>query len=348
MYNQKWYESPFSDDSPIISSRVRFARNLKKYNFPSRLPADRAKMLINEVTSSIKNDAVSIADSFEKIDINSLTQIQLNSLMENHIISPEFVNTKQEKAVLVNNDHSVGIMINEEDHIRLQTITPGDKIDDAFNLANNIDNLIEESVEYAFDDVFGYLTACPTNTGTAMRSSFMLHIPALEMTGQLMNVIQTVNKFGMTIRGIYGEGSKSSGNIYQISNQITLGKSEEEIIAVLKNLTAQIIEQEKVLRNNLLADKTKSMENKIYRSYGVLSYCKKIDTKEAMLMLSDIRFGFNEGILNLPHPKKTIYNIMMNIQPGNLQRRAGRNLNEIEMETMRAEYIQQCLKETNS
>lgn len=339
----KWYESSFSDESPIISSRVRLARNLRKYNFPPKLTRESALELINEVTSSIKNDSVAIAADFEKVNINLLSQIQVNALLENHIISPEFFNSTSEKAVLVSKDESVDIMINEEDHIRMQAIFPGNNIDSAYELINNIDNLIEETVEYAYDNDFGYLTACPTNTGTAMRSSFMVHIPALEMTNQLMNIVQSINKFGFTVRGIYGEGSKSAGSIYQISNQMTMGKPEIEINALLKNVTSQVIEQEKACRGKLLSDKAQSLEDRIYRAYGILSYAKAIDVKEAMSLLSDIRLGYNEGILKLKRPRRTVYSIMMSIQPGNIQKYAHKAMTDAEMNIVRADYIRNCL-----
>lgn len=350
MANIKWYESPLSDNSIVISSRVRLARNVKKYPFPIMLSDELTESLINDVTFAIKKDvtAATIGNYFQKIDLKALSNTDMCCLLENHVVSPEFLNKQTKKGLLVKDDESIGIMINEEDHLRIQTIYPGDNITESYSLADNIDNLIEESVEYAFDKDLGYLTSCPTNVGTGMRVSLMFHIPALEMTGHLMNVINSITKFGMTVRGIYGEGSQPLGSIYQISNQLTIGKSEKEIISILMNAASQIIEQEKALRDKLFSDKTRELENRIYRSYGILSYVKKISAKDAMPLLSDIRLGYNTDILKLPHPNKTIYNIMMNIQPGNILKSASSVLSETERDVLRAEYIQKCLKNTEN
>ena len=343
MKQEKWYETQASDQDVVISSRVRLARNLRKYPFPTRLSDENATEMIHDVVSSIKNDRNAIGYYFDGIDMKGLSPMEQHSLLEKHIISPEFMNKTGEKALLLKDDESIGIMMNEEDHIRIQTIFPGETIDDGYDLADKVDNLIEEMLEYAYDKEFGYLTACPTNTGTGLRASMMLHIPVLEMSGQLMNIVQSITKFGLTVRGIYGEGSEPMGSIYQISNQVTLGKSEHEILSVLKSMTGQIIAQEKALQKRLLTDRSQELEDKIYRSFGTLAYAKKLTAKEAMSRLSDIRLGFNTGILHMPKPKETIYQMMMNVQPGNIQRLANKNLSELERDIFRARYIQDCL-----
>jgi protein arginine kinase len=345
MSDLKWYESPASDQNIIISSRVRLARNLKKYPFPVKLSEEGAARLIEDITGALEKETTEAPGGvFRRIDLEKAGVAEQNCLLENHMISPEFLSKQATKGLFVKADHSVGIMVNEEDHLRIQTIFPGDNIQDSYCVADRIDNLIEASAEYAFDKDFGYLTACPTNAGTGMRVSLMFHIPALEMTGQLMHLMNSIAKFGMTVRGLYGEGSKPLGSIYQISNQLTIGKSEKEIISILNNTAAKIIEQETALREKLFSDKSLELENRIYRSYGILSYCRKISAKEAMPMLSDLRLGLNAGILDVPRPKMPIYNIMMQIQPGNLEKNRGARGTETERDIFRAAYIQSCLK----
>jgi len=340
----KWYNSYDTDNNIVISSRIRLARNIKKYPFSSKLSEQKALELIDDVKKSIKDSRTSFGDSFEFINIKEKSDVEKYSLIENHSVSPELVNKDTPVSVLIKDDETVSIMINEEDHIRIQTVLPGYNIEKAWDLADKIDDLIEESVEYAFDEDYGYLTSCITNIGTGMRASFMIHIPLIEMCGQVRNISQAINKFGMTLRGIYGEGSESLGSIYQISNQVTLGKSEKEIIEALKNVTNQIIEQENNLRNEMIREHKIDFEDKIFRSYGVLTNCRKISSKEAMQLLSDLRLGFMMGILNSKNEKVNIYSIMMNIQPGNLVKYMGKNGSPEERDIQRAKYIRNCLK----
>ena len=226
----KWYENDKCSDGIIISSRVRLARNLKKYNFHNKLSNADAERMINEVKDSITGSRTVFGEQFKYIAINSLNENEKFALVEKHVISPELMKSSKPCGVLVKDDETISIMLNEEDHIRIQAISAGDDLDTAFDLADKIDNLIEESVEYAFSEKYGYLTSCPTNVGTGLRASYMMHLPELERTGQIKNVMQAISKFGITVRGIYGEGSDAMGSIYQVSNQVTLGQSEADII----------------------------------------------------------------------------------------------------------------------
>lgn len=340
---EKWYENKSLDKEIVISSRIRLARNLKKYPFSVALSKEKAKELIAEVTSAIKNERTYLSNLFEYIDLNKLSQNEKISMLENHIISPELVKKTSPCGVLLQNDYSVSILVGEEDHLRIQSIYSGYNIDKAWDIANKIDDLIEESVEYAFDKNYGYLTSCPTNTGTGLRASFMLHLPLLEKTGRIRPISQSLTKFGMTLRGIYGEGSEPLGSIYQVSNQITLGKSEEEIIESLKALTAQIIEQEKTLREEYKKNNPLDFQDTVYRAYGILKNCKKISSKEAMGYLSEVRLGLTSEILKIEKPKANIYNIMMNIQSGNLQKNHNGSFNENERDEIRAKYLNEVL-----
>ena len=339
---EKSYENKDLDKEIVISSRIRLARNLKKYPFSRALSNEKAKELIAEVTAAIKNERTFLSTMFEYIDLNKADKNEKISMLENHIISPELVNKTAPCGVLLKDDASVSILVNEEDHLRIQSVFSGYNIDKAWDMANKIDDLIEESVEYAFDKNYGYLTSCPTNTGTGLRASFMLHLPMLEKTERIRPIAQSLTKFGMTLRGIYGEGSEPLGSIYQVSNQITLGKSEEEIIESLKNLTTHIIEQEKALREEYKKNNLLDFQDMVYRAYGILKNCKKISSKEAMGYLSDVRLGLTSEILNIK-PKANIYNVMMNIQSGNLQKANNGSFDENQRDEIRAKYLNDIL-----
>lgn len=340
----KWYNSSQTDNNIVISSRIRLARNIKKYPFSSRLTDKQAADLIEEVKASVKNEKTSFGDSFDFIDMTQKSELEKYILFENHSISSDLLNNKKPSGLLIKDDETISIMINEEDHIRIQTVMPGYNIEKAWDTADKIDDLIEESVDYAFDENYGYLTSCITNVGTGMRASFMIHIPFIEMFGQVENLSQAINKFGMTLRGIYGEGSQPLGSIYQVSNQVTLGKSEKEIIEALENVINQITEQETLLRDKAIKGGKIELEDRIFRSYGILSNCRKISSKEAMRFLSDLRIGIISGLFKPKNENVNIYSIMMSIQPGNLMKYMGQEEDAEKRDIKRADFIREKLK----
>jgi protein arginine kinase len=257
---------------------------------------------------------------------------------ERHNISKCFLLANNSRGFLINCDESVCVMINEEDHIRIQSICSGSNIDIALKLANNVDDLISSGIDYAFNKRFGYCTSCPTNVGTGLRASYMLHLPMVDKNSKLKLLTQLVNKFGITIRGLHGEGTEALGSIYQISNQITLGKSEEDIINNLYSVTKQIVEQEMKMRNKIVDELKLETEDQLMRSYGILTNCKKLNVSEAMKLLSDVWLGYSLGFA-MPKFKSNIYKIMINIQDGCIQKISGKELNQLEMDIERAKYI---------
>lgn len=339
----KWYESANSDDSAIISSRIRLARNLNGYPFPAMLEKDSktADKVISELSSAIISDKSQVASDFNLVEIGRDSISDL-CLLEKHMISRELLKGTGRRGALINSGESLSLMLNEEDHLRLQAVFPGNSLDEGLYLANKLDDIIEAEVEYAFDINYGYLTACPTNTGTGMRASYMLHLPALEASGQLRELFRTIGKLGMTARGIYGEGSESLGSIYQISNQTTLGKSEQDIVNTLRSVAGKITEQEINLRDKLLEDKQSIALDKVYRAYGILKNARMLNLRECMEFLSYVRMGLVSGRLEIEKPNKTIYNLMMSIQYGGLCAAAGKTLSEEEADFARAEYIRKA------
>ena len=339
----KWYEDSACNEGIVISSRVRLARNLKKYPFPETMNETQMKQMIDEVKDAIVNERTPISKDFEFIEVNYLPALKKKELMEKHIISPVLLSKNKNCAVLVKNDETVSIMLNEEDHIRIQTVFPGENIDKAWDLADKIDDLIEESVEYAYNEKYGYITACPTNMGTGLRASFMMHLPFIERAGQMKNLLEAISKFGVTIRGIYGEGSEALGSIYQISNQVTLGQSEQEIIKNLKNVVKFVKDRELKIRESHMKNERIETEDRIYRSLGIIQNARKISGSEAMKHLSNIREGCLLGLSDIPKVNETIYNIMINVQPGNIQ--LSSNTNDVnKRDEARADYLRRTFK----
>ncbi|MCD8090188.1 MAG: protein arginine kinase [Clostridiales bacterium] len=314
----------------IISSRIRLARNLNEYPFPNSLNKAQAV----QITERVRTALAPIIKGYTFANMSDMDEVTKLSLVENHIISPDAAK-KKNCALFMANDGRSEILINEEDHVRIQTVFPGDNLEEAYSLADRLDNLLDERLSFAFSEKYGYLTACLTNTGTGLRASYMVHLPMLEKTKQIKALQNEVGRFGMVIRGIYGEGSEPLGSLYQISNQITLGKSEEEIIKDLKNITNQIIKREEELEEKI--KENNDFSDMVYRSLGILKYCKKISSQEAMNHLSNVKLGISSGIIK--DREDNIYNIMADIQSGNMCKRAGDIMESDKRDILRAEYL---------
>ncbi len=341
----KWYEQQGDhQQGVIISSRVRLARNLSDYAFPNRAKAAVSHEVIGKLSGAMSDEKGQLAQGYSIVDMNQISQVDKIAMMEMHIISPNFVKIQGPSALILSEDEAVSIMINEEDHLRIQSMAPGMDLYKALDEANKMDDLFEDKVDYAFDQDLGYLTACPTNLGTGLRASYMIHVPALETSGQLQLILDAIGKFGLTVRGIYGEGSDALGSVFQISNQVTLGMTEQEIIDNLSSVTRQIVEQELLVRSKLLKEKRHRFEDAVYRSYGILKYARMITSKEAMTMLSDMKLGIELGIIRTENDEQiNIYNLMSRIQPANLQIMHNRHLSSDERDMARADYLRKHL-----
>lgn len=345
----KWYEKgDASTPKVIISSRIRLARNLSEFTFPNRLSDDDAKDVIVKIADIFHEESLeTVLGSDYALSLKAmehLPSIEKVAMMEKHMISPLFLNASLPNALLVSEDESLSIMINEEDHLRIQSMAAGADLLSTYDKAMAIDDLIEKHVDYAYSKTFGYLTACPTNVGTGLRASYMMHVPALEATGQLPIILEAIGKFGITCRGIYGESSEAIGSVFQVSNQVSLGFSEKEIIDNLNSVAMQIVDQELLIREKLLSEKRIEFEDSIYRSYGILSQARILTSKEAMTLLSDVKLGFELGILKTEHPEEmNIFNLMTSIQPANLQKIVNKALDIDQRDIARATLIRQKL-----
>ena len=343
-----WYYETTEMGDVVISSRIRLARNLANYNFPERLNDEEAKKLILELIDMAKNIQESEGTQYHSCHVNKLGEIERASMVEWHILSPLLCQKKQDTGLILAKDESVSILLNEEDHIRIQSVTSSNNIAEAYQTADRIDQLLEEHLQYAFHSQYGYLTACPTNVGTGLRASYMLFLPAITICGKLERLAQEVAKYGVTIRGMYGEGSKSLGYLYQISNQKTLGSSEAEIIENLNQLVAQIIQQERMRRFMMLNENPLDLEDKVYRSYAILRYAKKLTLQDAMTLLAQLKFGVDIGVAHLeglgkPEEPPNLHLLMMEIQPATLQKILGRAVGQEECNRYRAEYMNKRL-----
>ena len=314
-----WMTKEGPDQDIVVSSRIRLARNLRNYSFPTVKDLRKEVKIIELVGESIFSVNKNMKEDFQLKQMEDLTDIERMEKVEKHMISPQLGEKIEGAAVLFNREENLIIMINEEDHLRIQALLPGFQLKKAFGMANQIDDLIEEKLDYAFDESLGYLTACPTNVGTGIRGSVMLHLPILTLTGHINSILQFSNKVGLAVRGVYGEGSGYSGNLYQISNQISLGATEEEIIQKLEDVTQQIIGKERALREELIQNKRPEIEDQVYRSRGILENSRMISSEEAMNHLSNLQLGVSLGLIK-DITSDFLNQLFIKIQPGSLQK----------------------------
>lgn len=308
-----WLKENALDSDVVISTRVRLARNLAGIPFPHRIAGtQRAEQVKETAKRAFLRDGM----DFSYQEIRELSPINKTRLVEQHIISRELA-SGNEGAMILSPDESICVMIGEEDHYRLQCLRSGYDVDTAMKMAFELDKMLNKEAEYAFDPELGYLTSCPTNVGTGMRVSVMLHLPGLTLSGGIRGILSALGNFGVTARGCYGEGSEAAGDIYQISNQVTLGVSEKDIAKNLKTVVSQIIKKEREARNALLHNQGAEVKDRIWRSYGLLKYAWKMDTSEALSCISLVNMGVGLGIIEA-NTSDELYGLMMDIMPGML------------------------------
>lgn len=338
----KWYEQIVPDGDVVISSRVRLARNLETYPFSPKITEEQAVSLVNEVKGICNELSEKDNRKFYACNISTLSDIDKTAMVERHIVSPLLAEKEQTTGLILSEDETISIMINEEDHVRIQAIVGGLNLEKAYEEADLIDDISFEKLHFAYDEKYGYLTACPTNVGTGMRASCMVFLPALSSARLIQKLIEEVGKYGVTIRGIYGEGTKSLGSIYQISNQKTMGISESEIIENLKRIVFQVVKQERKRREYMLSVSADEIQDEVFRSYGVLKYARQISSDDSMTLLSKLKFGMDCGLIKFDR-EFNIHKLMMGVQPGSLQWTLGKNVGSVTRDQSRAEYIRKEL-----
>ncbi len=314
----EWYKNLGAESDVVVSTRVRIARNLEKTPFPARLSSEKLielNAIIKQAINEIDDDSIG---KLNVIEMNDVTEEEVLSMVERHIVSPEFAVSRKDKLLAISADERISIMICEEDHLRIQVIMPGLALKEAYELADKIDSALSKSLPFAFDEHFGYLTQCPTNLGTGLRASLMLHLPIIEGNGTLSSVSDSVSKFGLTVRGLYGEGTKSAASLYQLSNQITLGISEQAALSNLESIAMQIITKEREDRkliNSLV------LEDSVMRAYGLLKNQRILSSKEFMELISKIKLGCSMGIIDIDGALPT--RLLIECQPYMLQKAYG-------------------------
>ncbi|TWH78957.1 protein arginine kinase [Sedimentibacter saalensis] len=324
----------------VLTSRIRLARNLKNYKFPLKMTGEESNNVVEEVKNAVDRQNL----NYKLTYMRDLSDVEKSVMVEKHLISPALAEKKETGAFLLSNDEKVSIMINEEDHIRIQTLGTGMSLKECWELSNKIDDVLEEEVDYAFDRELGYVTACPTNIGTGMRASVMVHLPALSITNQIEKLLIGISQLGVAVRGVYGEGTKSMGHLYQISNQGTLGASEETLIDKISQIVAQIVEKEERMRAHLKKNNLYEIEDDCYRAYGLLTNARRMSTEEAMKLLSLLKLGKEMEIIDKAKDKD-IYRLMVKIQPNNILSSTDTELTTKERDKMRAEIIRNELLE---
>ncbi len=330
---------PLSD--VVISSRVRLARNFAGYPFLEKLTSRQQKEIAELMAATVK--AVQQFKDSEYIRYNEIAELDRQFLLERHLISREHAAEKGYQSVAVTDDEMISIMVLEEDHLRQQTFQPGFNLREAWRVLNQVDSEIEKQAEYAFTPELGYLTACPTNVGTGLRASCMLHLPGLVLTKQIQKVLQALSKLNLAVRGLYGEGTQATGNFFQFSNQITLGQPEEEIIENLECVIQQVVEHEKNARQFMREEKKLRFEDQIWRALGTLKSARMISSQEATGQLSLIMLGAELGFIGKAVVLQELNTLFLLIQPAHLQKTAGKVLDSTERDAARASLIRERL-----
>lgn len=334
-----WYTESGMDGDVVVSSRVRLARNIKGIPFPARADQGQQEEVLARCKEAVTERGGSLTSTMHYIDLSVMKDYEKQAIAERHLISPQMMDESIKRGLLLSDDNEISILLNEEDHLRIQVMAAGFALDQCFKNVNLVDDLIEESVEYAFDEKLGYLTCCPTNVGTGMRASVMVHLPGLSISGRVNQVIDSLAQLGLTVRGIFGEGSRASGHLYQISNQLTLGVTEEEILDRFKQIIGEVIDKERAMRTRLYEAERFKLEDRLLRSYGILKHAVILTSEEAMKRLSDVRFAVELGLIS-SMKLESINAITYEILPANIMQRY--NISDAgERDLKRAEIVRE-------
>lgn len=332
--------SPGLGEGPVISSRIRLARNLEEFSFPGWASEEGKK----EVWQQLSQIFDGMDEPFVSLAMGEISNLDKEILFERHLISQELALKESGCGVLVSPDECLSVMINEEDHIRIQSLQPGLNLLEAWKHADQIDDQLEAVLSYAFSSKLGYLTSCPSNVGTGMRASVMLHLPGLVLMEEMDPVINGISKIGLAVRGMWGEGTEAAGNMFQISNQITLGRREDEIIAHLEQIVCELIEHEKNARQRLMKDRAPTVEDHVARAEGILSNARMMTSAEALNLLSTLRLGLDLGLVD-QFSQREIDRLFIAIQPAHLQKETHKTLDPDDRDIVRAEMLRNFMKQ---
>lgn len=340
-----WMQEDGPEGDIVISSRIRLARNLDNIPFPNRASVEQLTDVVNRLKKSTNELSGLDQHSYMFLEMEKLSALERMVLVEKHIVSPNHITQPHYRGLLVRDDAAISIMVNEEDHLRIQALAAGLNLNQALALANLVDDKLEEKLDYAFGSEMGYLTACPTNIGTGLRASVMMHLPGLVLTNQINRLVNATVQFGFAVRGLYGEGTDAIGNIFQISNQLTLGYDESEIINNLGGVVGQVVEQERAARQAMLKESADRIKDTVWRAYGILRYAHRLSGQEALTLLSQVKLGIDVGIVDTLSPH--IFNeLIVSTRPNFMQKLVGREeLDSISRDKLRAQLVREKLEE---
>jgi len=335
-----WLEAPGNNEPCFISARIRLARNLKGFPFPLTAGAEKLIEVREKVFNAVSG--IPLLKNAEILKLEECSELDKKFLIERHLISYQHSGDDHVAGLIFDEKEQISIMVNEEDHLRIQFISGGLNLFEAWDIINRLDDELNRILEFEYSERWGYLTSCPTNTGTGMRASSQIHLPAIGLTGGLSGTMENINKMGMVVRGLYGEGTRVMGNVLQISNQVTLGVSEQRIIDSLTRLAKQVAEREKKASSLIIENDPEGIKDSVFRSQGLLVNAYKISFEEALDLMSNLRFGVYTKLLR--SDIGVINNLMIKIQPAHIQQSRGNKLNESELDVARAHMIRNELR----
>lgn len=338
----KWFEQKAEGEPNIVSSRVRLVRNWDQYRFPKTLTSQEGEEVVKRLEFGLKNLEELDGTRYEYVYLEELDELSRRALRERRILNSAILNKKDMVGLIVSKDESVSLVLNGEDHIRMQFLSAGLCLNELWNRADKLDDYVNARFSYAFDDKYGYLTSFPTNVGTGLKASVTLHLPTLSMGKKFSSLVGEMSRFGLTLRGVYGEGNENYGTLFEIANQKTLGVTEQEIIDLVTRMAGQLNRQEKQVREATLANHRLEREDEVYKSYGVLKYARRLSVKDGMTFLSQLMAGVDDGLLCFREPC-SIYRMMLGIQQANLQKLSHKPLGKEELDVARAEYVRKEL-----
>lgn len=340
----KWFEYVDKEYPGAISSRVRLVRNWDQYAFPSRLTQKESMEMVRRLEQGLRDLGSFDGKKYEYAFLDELSGLDRKALRERRIFNSTIASGKMPAGVILSEEEDTSIVLNGTDHIRLQILSPGLNLEALWKRADKLDDYINERFSYAFDKKYGYLTSFPTNMGTGMRASVVLHLPSLSLGKKFSGLVSEMGRFGASVKGVYGEGNENYGSLFQVSNQKTLGLTEKEIVDLVGRVAAQLLNQESQVRSMALQKHRLECEDEAYKAYGVLKYARQLSPKDAMTRLSQLMSGISDGILETREPCP-VYRLMLGIQPANLQKLSDRPLGKEELDAARASYLRAELPE---
>ncbi len=340
----KWFEQVEQENTNIICSKVRLARNWAEYVFPSKLSIDESREMLARLNEGLKDLGELDGRDYESAYLDDLTDLDRRALKERRILNSSILARKAPVSILLTREEDISLVLNGTDHIRIQVLSPGLHVEEALKTANQIDDYVNARFSYAFDEKYGYLTSFPTNVGTGLRATAIVHLPTLSMGKKFPSMLNDMGRFGVCIRGVYGEGRENYGSLYEISNQKTMGRTEEELTALVTKVALQLNDQENQIREMSLKGHSLEREDEVYKSYGVLKYARRLTMKDAMTFLSQLMMGVSDGFIKTQEPCP-VFRLMLGIQTANLQKLSERPLDKGELDVARAAYLRSELPE---